>query len=218
MHNVATTSRALFTLPPPPCIPPTPRSCLPCPPRNTPLPILPRHTPALQSAYCRPFQKFGLGGFGSASSPTAASPERTGTTSKRHEVIPAPITKSEPSPSLSIILLRSRSGWGRSEIKYLRWRLRTLFRIFIRICELALPRFAIALCFAIGLISHCGYPESQRSHKAQKPHRRDVISLTIIRGTHGDIFLAACSTGYTRQSISLNAKLRVCGPRKAFKV
>src|SRR5258708_3415119 len=55
----------------------------------------PPHVPTFQSAYCRPFRIFGLGGFGSVSLPTAAWPERTGTISRRHKAIPAPITKSE---------------------------------------------------------------------------------------------------------------------------
>ena len=100
MHEAAacTFSPAFSTLPP--CLysshPTPPPSPSPCPPRNAPLPILPPHTPALRPENYHPFRKFGLGGFGSASSPTAAWPGRTGTTFKRHKVIPAPITKSEP--------------------------------------------------------------------------------------------------------------------------
>ncbi|KAF8468677.1 hypothetical protein DFH94DRAFT_685490 [Russula ochroleuca] len=59
--------------------------------------------------------------------------------------------------------------------------------IFIRICELVMPRFANASSFALGLVSHRNHPET------------------------------ACRTSYTRRLISLNVKLTVSGLRKACK-
>lgn len=68
---------------------------LPCP-QNTPLSILPQHSTAFQSEYCRPFRKFDLSRFGSAFSPTAAWLGRTSMASRHLRVIRAPIMKSKP--------------------------------------------------------------------------------------------------------------------------